>query len=65
VLAEELGRAGDLDAALERFQARRWERCRMVVENSARLCHIEMNGGDKDEHRQIMRESLLALTQPI
>jgi 2-polyprenyl-6-methoxyphenol hydroxylase-like FAD-dependent oxidoreductase len=65
VLAEELGRGGDLPAALAAFEARRWERCRMVVENSARLGEIEVSGGDKDEHAQLMRTSLMALAQPI
>jgi 2-polyprenyl-6-methoxyphenol hydroxylase-like FAD-dependent oxidoreductase len=65
VLAEEVGRAADVPAALAAFEARRWERCRMVVENSARLGEIEITGGDKDEHGRIMRESLMALAQPI
>jgi len=65
VLAEELGRTADVAAALRAFEARRWERCRMVVENSARLGEIEVAGGDKDEHARIMRESLMALAQPI
>ena len=64
-LAEELERAGDLSAALQAFQDRRWERCRMVVENSLRLGEIEIAGGDKEEHARIMRESLIALAQPI
>ena len=65
VLAEEVGRAATVDEAIARFEARRWERCRMVVENSARLGEIEITGGDKDEHGRIMRESLMALAQPI
>jgi 2-polyprenyl-6-methoxyphenol hydroxylase-like FAD-dependent oxidoreductase len=65
VLAEELARAGGIDAALARFGARRWERCRMVVENSARLGQIEISGGDKAEHARIMRETLMALGAPI
>jgi 2-polyprenyl-6-methoxyphenol hydroxylase-like FAD-dependent oxidoreductase len=68
VLAEELARPGDVPAALRAFEARRWERCRMVVENSSRLGEIEMAGvtpGSKDEHAQIMRDSLVALAQPI
>lgn len=65
VLAEELGRGHDIPAALAAFEARRWERCRMVVENSARLGEIEVAGGDKEEHARIMRESLMALAQPI
>lgn len=65
VLADELAGHAQLAAALAAFEQRRWERCRMVVENSARLGEIEIAGGDKDEHARIMRESLLALAQPI
>ncbi|UVE19195.1 FAD-dependent oxidoreductase [Pseudomonas sp. LS44] len=65
VLAEELERAAGLPAALDRFQSRRWERCRLVVENSARLGEIEISGGDKAEHMRIMHESFAALAQPI
>ena len=65
VLAEELGRTGAVGRALNTFENRRWERCRMVVENSARLGEIEVAGGDKEEHARIMRESLMALAQPI
>jgi 2-polyprenyl-6-methoxyphenol hydroxylase-like FAD-dependent oxidoreductase len=65
VLAEELGRAAEVGEALAAFEARRWERCRMVVQNSARLGEIEVAGGDKEEHARIMRESLMALAQPI
>lgn len=65
VLAEELGQTDTLSVALAAFEARRWERCRMVVENSARLGEIEIAGGDKEEHGRIMRASLMALAQPI
>ncbi|MBL0420181.1 FAD-dependent oxidoreductase [Ramlibacter sp. AW1] len=65
VLAEELARAENVPAALSAFENRRWERCRMVVENSGRLCDLEIQGGDKAEHAQVMRESLMALAQPI
>lgn len=65
VLAEEIGRSASVEGALAAFESRRWERCRMVVENSARLGEIEITGGDKEEHGRIMRESLMALAQPI
>ncbi len=65
VLAEELGRTPDVATALAAFEQRRWERCRMVVQNSARLGEIEIAGGDKEEHARIMRESLMALAQAI
>jgi 2-polyprenyl-6-methoxyphenol hydroxylase-like FAD-dependent oxidoreductase len=65
VLAEEIGRNVNAQQALAAFSERRWERCRMVVENSARLGEIEITGGDKEEHGRIMRESMVALAQPI
>lgn len=65
VLAEELEADAPLEATLAAFQTRRWERCRMVVENSGRLGRIEMEGGSKDEHARITRETLSALAQPI
>ena len=64
VLAEELA-GGPLEPALARFMARRWERCRMVVENSMRLGEIEKSGGDKAEHARLMQASFAALAEPI
>jgi 2-polyprenyl-6-methoxyphenol hydroxylase-like FAD-dependent oxidoreductase len=65
VLADELSKAATLDGALEAFQNRRWERCRMVVENSGRLGELEVTSGDKAEQQRILRESMAALTEPI
>lgn len=65
VLAEELAENSELAAALENYQQRRWERCRMVVENSGRLGEIEVEGGDKAEHADIMRTSLTRLMEVI
>lgn len=65
VIAQELSKAGSVASALESFQARRWERCRLVVESSMRLGEIEMTGGSKQEHGEVMREAMKALLQPI
>jgi 2-polyprenyl-6-methoxyphenol hydroxylase-like FAD-dependent oxidoreductase len=65
VLADELERARSLPEGLKAFEARRFERCRMVVENSERLGEIEITGGDQAEHARIMRESLIAIAAPI
>ena len=65
VLADELGKSDDVAAALQAFQNRRWERCRMVVENSLRLGELEVSGGDKEEQTRIMQTSLMALGAPI
>jgi len=65
VLAEALERANGIEAGLRAFEARRWERCRMVVQNSLRLGEIEIHDGDRQEHATIMRESMVALAGPI
>ncbi|WP_071799441.1 FAD-dependent oxidoreductase [Natronohydrobacter thiooxidans] len=64
VLAEELGRAAIPDA-LAAFQSRRWDRCRIVVENSGRLAEIELGHGTHEEHQRLMGQTLGALAQPI
>lgn len=64
VLTEELARH-DLPAALAAFEARRWDRCRMVVENSGRLAEIEQGHGTPEEHQRLMGQTLGALAQPI
>jgi 2-polyprenyl-6-methoxyphenol hydroxylase-like FAD-dependent oxidoreductase len=65
VLAEEIERVDSVTEGLKAFEERRWERARMVVENSVRLGEIEITGGDQAEHAKIMRESLMALAAPI
>jgi len=65
VLAEELRLAASLPEALDRFHARRWERCRMVIQNSERICRLEMEHGDKAEQAEIMRTSMRTLAEPI
>lgn len=65
VLAEELAVDRSVDASLKSFEERRWQRCRMVVESSARLGQIEIEGGDKQEHANIMRNAQIELAKPI
>jgi 2-polyprenyl-6-methoxyphenol hydroxylase-like FAD-dependent oxidoreductase len=65
VLVHELERGGDVETGLERFTARRYERCRLVVENSLRLGELERQGGSSEEHERLMRDSMVALLAPI
>ncbi|MCA0941829.1 FAD-dependent oxidoreductase [Salipiger pacificus] len=65
VLAEELLRAGTVAEAFAAHEARRWDRCSMVVTNSARLSEIEVTGGDQAQHNAIMGRSMMALTEPV
>ena len=65
VLAQEIEQKETLPAALTAYEDRRFERCRMVVENSLRLGEIEVTNGDHVEHAGIMHKSALALAEPI
>jgi 2-polyprenyl-6-methoxyphenol hydroxylase-like FAD-dependent oxidoreductase len=65
VLVEELERGGAIEQIFARFTERRFERCRLVVENSVRLGDIERTGGSTEEHARLMRESTGALLAPI
>ena len=65
VIADEIAKAATIDAALNAFMKRRFERCRMVVENSVRLGDLERDGGSNEEHQALMRESMAALLAPI
>jgi 2-polyprenyl-6-methoxyphenol hydroxylase-like FAD-dependent oxidoreductase len=64
VLAEEIARDGDIDAALPRFMKRRFERGKLVVENSLRLGELEMTHGSPKEHSRVMLAAVAALAQP-
>jgi 2-polyprenyl-6-methoxyphenol hydroxylase-like FAD-dependent oxidoreductase len=64
VLAEEITRDGDIDAALPRFMQRRFERGKLVVENSLRLGELEMTHGSPMEHTRVMMAAVAALAQP-
>jgi 2-polyprenyl-6-methoxyphenol hydroxylase-like FAD-dependent oxidoreductase len=70
VLSEELRGAGpespvDPVQAVERFEARRFERCRMVVENSVRIGELELTHADPQGLKALMTESELALRADI
>ncbi len=65
VLADEVAKGGAVTDIFERFQHRRWERCRMIVANSLRLGEIEKSGGPKEEHVQIMALTMTGLLAPI
>ena len=65
VLSELLSSDMALSEALQRFTARRYERCRMVVENSVRLGELEMDRAPAPEQAELQRASMLALTEPI
>ena len=64
MLAEELTRHEQVDEALSAFTARRFERARMVVENSVRIGEIEMAGGNQMDANAMLGDTMHKLQQP-
>jgi len=65
VLAEELLKGDNITETFTRFENRRWERARLVVENSKELGELEKAGGDKATHTKLFQDSILALIKTI
>ncbi len=65
VLSELIALDIPLDEVFRRFMARRYERCRLVVENSARLGELEMGRAPPHEQAQLSSASVTALCAPI
>ncbi len=63
VLADELARHDDVADALAAFTERRFERARMVVENSVRIGEIEMAGGDQRDANAMLGDTMQKLQQ--
>jgi 2-polyprenyl-6-methoxyphenol hydroxylase-like FAD-dependent oxidoreductase len=66
VLARLLEAGGEPPAVLEDFTARRYERCRMIVENSELLGEWEKNpGAPNDDTVGVVARSYKVLAQPV
>ncbi|MEZ2354391.1 FAD-dependent oxidoreductase [Caballeronia sp. RCC_10] len=65
VLAQELTRRRSLEGALIGYAGRHYDRAHLVVSSSGRLGQIEQENGSREEHVQLMTETLRALREPI
>lgn len=65
VLSELLGKEATITDAFARFMERRYERCRMVVENSVRIGELEMAGGSNEEQGALLQKSMALLAGPM
>lgn len=65
VLVEELRSRPTLDEAFAHFMERRFERCRLVIENSIELGRLEMNHGSPHVHAKLMSDTIQELRRPI
>ncbi|MBU6529617.1 FAD-dependent oxidoreductase [Streptomyces mayonensis] len=64
VLAEELGSHEDVESALEAFEQRRRERCRLVVETSVQVAELERDGHHGEAHK-VQDRCHQVMAQPI
>ena len=64
VLAEELQRSGRVEDAFRGFMERRYERCRLVVENSLEIGRLEIAGAPPQRQTAIVGDSLQVLAAP-
>lgn len=64
VLTEELQSASHLEFALDSYSVRRWDRCRLVVENSVAIGEMEQNDRPVGEITGLMDASHKALAEP-
>ncbi len=64
-LAEEIGAATSVEAALANFCERRYERCRFVVDTACQLSHWQTYPGTLGtEHERVTAEAFALLAQP-
>lgn len=65
VLADELIRASTVDDGLAAFMRRRYDRCRLVVENSIQLGRYEVEGAPVEAQTELVARSLDLLAEAI
>lgn len=58
VLAEEVDKAATIEAGLEAYQDRRYDRCRDVVETSVAAGRIQLQGGTPEQIGELMGAAL-------
>ncbi|WP_408589676.1 FAD-dependent oxidoreductase [Novosphingobium sp.] len=65
VLADELGKAATPEEAFVAYRARRFERCRYIVEKSLAICHGQIGKGPPVDNAQATAEMFAVVSQPI
>lgn len=65
VLAEELQGASTVEGAFRNFMKRRYERCRLVVENSLEIGRLEIAKAPPEQQTAIVAQSLQVLAAPL
>jgi 2-polyprenyl-6-methoxyphenol hydroxylase-like FAD-dependent oxidoreductase len=64
VLAQELARAKTVEAGLQAYEARRFDRCRDVIETSVSVGRLQLQHGPPEEHAALLQGALARLNAP-
>jgi 2-polyprenyl-6-methoxyphenol hydroxylase-like FAD-dependent oxidoreductase len=65
VLADEIGRATSPEQAFAAYRARRFERCRFIVETSLEICHGQIGKGPPVDNAKATQDMFALVSQPI
>ncbi|MEO5599265.1 MAG: FAD-dependent oxidoreductase [Novosphingobium sp.] len=65
VLADELDRHDDVEAALAAYRDRRFERCAYIVNSSLAICHGQIGKGPPVDNHKATAEMFAIVAQPI
>lgn len=65
VLAEELAKASDYEEAFTAFRARRYERCKYIVDASKAICFGQLGKGPLVDNAEATREMFMKVAEPI
>ena len=65
MLAEEITRGQSVESAFAAFQARRYDRCRYIVESSVAICRSQLGTGPKVEQAAATKAMFERVAQPI
>ncbi len=65
VLADEIAKADTPEAAFTSYRARRFERCRFIVETSLAICHGQIGKGPPVDNAAATREMFAVVAQPL
>jgi 2-polyprenyl-6-methoxyphenol hydroxylase-like FAD-dependent oxidoreductase len=65
VLADEIAKAATPEAAFTAYRARRFERCRFIVETSLAICHGQIGKGPPVDNAKATAEMFAIVSQPI
>ena len=65
VLADELARAADPEAAFRAYRERRFERCRFIITTSRALCDSQLGKGPRLDQAKATAEAFTVMARPI